>query len=145
LSDQKGASWWGLMFVRASIGKLHSQETWKVGKETISCSYVYVYEKKVYRILGVNARGLGKWKWKLYYILYTRGYRRYGGGAQIKEANWLVVSLTCDLARSSKCRHTCFASRSGQLSQGYNWRIWPTPRNRTEHNTRINTFVWQDW
>jgi hypothetical protein len=57
------------------------------------------------------------------------------------KANWLVVSLTCDLARSSKCRRTCFASRSGQLSQGYNWRIWPTPRNRTEHNTRINTLV----
>lgn len=49
------------------------------------------------------------------------------------------LCLTCDLARSSKCRHTCFASRSGQLSRGYNWRIWPTPRDRTEHNTRINT------
>jgi len=53
-----------------------------------------------------------------------------GIGAQIGKANWLVVSLTCDLARSSKCRRTCFASRSGQLSRGYNWRIWPTPRNR---------------
>lgn len=63
-------------------------------------------------------------------------------GFQIGKANWLVVSLTCDLARSSKCRHTCFASRSGQLSRGYNWRIWPIPRNRTEYNTRINTLVW---
>lgn len=64
---------------------------------------------------------------------------------QLGKASWLAVSLTCDLARSSKCRHTCFASRSGQLSRGYNWRIWPTPRDRTEHNTRINTLVWQGW
>lgn len=76
---------------------------------------------------------------------YGEGYRERGGnrerGLKSGKLIALVVSLTCDLARSSKCRHTCFASRSGQLSRGYNWRIWPTPRNRTEHNTRINTLV----
>lgn len=108
------------------------------------CTYV---RKKVYRgVLDIDAIWVGSESGD--YIAFriredVLGIMTKEGedGAQIKEDNWLVVSLTCDLARSSKCRHTCFASRSGQLSQGYNWRIWPTPRNRTEHNTRINTLV----
>lgn len=107
------------------------------------CACVRVCRKKCNR--GVTDRCCGT-GWWLHSLSCTRGHRgvwwQSGLGAQIGKTNWLVVSLTCDLARSSKCRRTCFASRSGQLSQGYNWRIWPTPREQTiEQNITVTQYV----
>lgn len=98
------------MFVRASIGRLHSQEITGDRKRNYRVrECTCVRKNKCYKgVSGIDATGVGKWKWKLYCLSYTRGYRRYNGSQERKEGlksrkliGWLCLSPATSLVLQS--------------------------------------------